>query len=115
VFSLASCLPSVPSASDLTLLFGHFAGTTQLLDSSIMYIPDLSALGFLRTARVHYSAGMTEVSRFSRMKFPYVLGVYDYAGSRPGSRMRPIQVRPSPDVQRVGTPILVFRSSIPGP
>ena len=35
MFSLASCLPSAPSASGLTLLFGHFAGTMQLLDSSI--------------------------------------------------------------------------------
>ena len=75
----------------------------QLLDSSITFIPDLSALGFLRTARILYSAGMTEVSRFSRMKFPYVLGVSDYAGSCPGSRMCPIQVWPSPNVQRVGT------------
>ena len=77
MFSLASCLPSVPSASGLTLLFGHFAGTMQLLDSSITCIPDLSALGFLRTARTHYPAGMTEVARFSRMKFLSVLGVYD--------------------------------------
>jgi hypothetical protein len=95
-------------------LFGHFAGTMQLLDSSITYIPDLSALGFLRTARSHYPAGMTEVSRFSRMKFPYVLGVYDYAGSLPGSRYRLLRMLPSPCVQKVGTPNLGFRSSIPG-
>jgi Uri superfamily endonuclease len=31
---------------------------------------------------------VTEVSRFSRMKFPYVLGVYDYAGSASCSRSR---------------------------
>ena len=57
---------------------------------------------------------MIEVSRFSRMKFPHVLGVYDYAGSRPDSLLRLNQVLPSPCVHKVGTPILVFRSSIPG-
>ena len=36
----------------------------------------------------HYPAGVTEVSRFSRMKFPYVLGVYDYAGFASCSRSR---------------------------
>ena len=115
MFSLASCLPSVPSASGLTLLFGHFAGTMRLLDSSITYIPDLSALGFLRTARIHYPADMTEVSRFLRMKFPYVLGVYDYAGSRPGLRYTPDPSAAFPIRPPGRHPELGFRSSIPGP
>ena len=51
MFSLANGLPSRPSASGLTLLFGHFAGIMPLLDSSTTSIPDLSAVGFLRTAR----------------------------------------------------------------
>ena len=42
-------------------------------------------------------------------------GLFDYVGSRPASRYRPIQVLPSPSDNRVSIHKQVFRSSIPQP
>ena len=109
MFSLASCLPSVPSASGLSLLFGYFAGTMQLLDSSITYIPDLSALGFLRTART--------LSRGRDRGLPVL--AHEVSLRARGLRLRRVRVMlalshapvlPSPYVQKVGTLNWVFEA-----
>ena len=60
-----------------------------------------------------FNAGVIQVSRFSRMKFLGVHGVYDYAGSPPGSRYRPTRVLPSPSVHKVSTPNWLFEAQYP--
>ncbi len=55
-----------------------------------------------------YPAGVTEVSRFSRMKFPYVLGLH-YAGPLMLA-LSHHPVLPSPCVQKVGTLNWVFEA-----
>ena len=61
------------------------------------------------------SADVTEVSLFSRMKFPGVPGVSDYAGLMISSRLRiPRYCLPS-SPKWVGVLNLCFRSSIPCP
>jgi len=48
-----------------------------------------TALAFSRRPAAWFAAGVSEVSRFSCMKFLGVPGVYDYAGLTRGSRYRP--------------------------
>lgn len=80
VFSLANGLPSTPSAGDSSLLFGCFAGTMPLYDSSLPCTRDLPLIAFsLRPAAL--LAGGRQVSRFSRRKFLCMPGVSDSAGS----------------------------------
>jgi hypothetical protein len=99
----------VPSASGLALLFGYFAGTMQLLDSSITCIPDLSALGFLQTARV--------LSRGRDRGLPVL--AHEVSLRARGLRLRRVRVMlalshhpvlPSPCVQKVGTLNWVFEA-----
>ena len=86
VFSLASGLPSTASANDVSLLFGCFVGSTPLYDSPLPCMRDLPLIAFsLRPALL---AGGCGVSRFSRMEFLYVPGVFDSAGSPACSRFR---------------------------
>ena len=49
------------------------------------------------------------------MKFLSVRGIYDYAGSLPGSRYRLLRVLPSPCVHKVGTPNWFFEAQYPRP
>ena len=99
----------MPSASGLALLFGYFAGTMQLLDSSITCIPDLSALGFLQTARV--------LSRGRDRGLPVL--AHEVSLRARGLRLRRVRVMlalshhpvlPSPCVQKVGTLNWVFEA-----
>jgi len=78
--SLASRLPSVPSAASPLALFGHLVGTMQPLDSPAAFISDLYLLGF--SERSADCTDATGVSRFSRVEFLCMHGVYDSAGSR---------------------------------
>src|ERR1051325_105144 len=78
---------------------------------------------------VWFTSGISEVSRFSCMEFPDVLGVYDYAGPARNSRYRswscclPLQMTASaPRLQLFEaqyptrlSPCLRFRGSFTGP
>jgi hypothetical protein len=85
-FSLISGLPSPLSADDLVSLFEWFIGTIPLCDSSQAYTravwPEPSPANLLPGC----AAGVSEVSRFSCMKFLGVSGVFDYAGPNRNSR-----------------------------
>lgn len=78
-------LPSLTSALKPPLggspLFGRFPGTTAQSDSSVPSTPDVRLSAFSGRSAPLPSADSSEVSWFSRMKFPGVPGVYDYAGS----------------------------------
>jgi len=80
VFSLVSGLPSPASAGGLPPLFGCFAGTMPRYDSPAAFISDLDLIGF--SERPANSAGATGGSRFSRMEFLRMLGVFDSTGPR---------------------------------
>ena len=58
------------------------------------------------------ASGITEVSRFSCMKFLSVRGVYDYAGPGSGSRYRHRRCC-LPPCDRVGIPIGIFEAQYP--
>jgi hypothetical protein len=115
VFSLISGLPSPFSADALPSLFEWFIGSMPLSDSSETCMrvvrPKPSPAGLLSTC----PTGVSEVSRFSCLKFLGVPGVYDYAG--PSGMLAftlPVHVafRLAKDV---GALIARFRSSIPRP
>ena len=81
MFSLVSGLPSTTSAGGLPPLFGCFVGTMPLYDSPPPCMRDLSLIAFsLRPALL--LAGGNGVSRFSRMEFLCMPGVFDSAGPR---------------------------------
>src|SRR5215470_9082434 len=61
------------------------------------------------------SAGVSEVSRFSCMKFLGVSGVFDYAGPRQELALSLPLVLPSAHLYRVGVRVVCFRSSIAHP
>src|ERR1700730_7466506 len=89
VFSLISSLPSSLSANDVPSLFEGFIGTMPLCDSSetctMAVWPEPSPAVLRQT----FAAGISEVSRFSCLKFLGVSGVFDYAGLNRDSRYRP--------------------------
>ena len=81
VFSLVSGLPSTASAGGRPLLFDCFAGTMPLYDSPLPCMRDLWLIAFsLRPATL--LAGGHGASRFSRMEFLRMPGVFDSAGPR---------------------------------
>src|SRR5712692_2033031 len=80
VFSLVGGLPSTTSAGGCPLWFGCFAGTTPLYDSPPPCMRDLSLIAF--SLRPAYCADDHGASRFSRMEFLCMLGVFDSAGPR---------------------------------
>src|SRR6267154_3682606 len=53
--------------------------------------------------RQTFAAGISEVSRFSCMKFLGVPGVFDYAGPNKDSRYRPCSCCPSPIFKTVAS------------
>ena len=61
------------------------------------------------------TAGVSEVSRFSCMKFLGVPGVFDYAGLHKGLALSPLFMLPSAHINRVGVRVVSFRSSIAHP
>src|SRR5215468_2628682 len=114
-FSLISGLPSPLSADGLVSLFEWFIGTMPLCDSSQTYTravwPEPSPADLLSGS----TAGVSEVSRFSCMKF---LGVpwglrprrtgWELALSLPS-------ILPSAHVNRVGVRVVSFRGSMSHP
>src|ERR1700674_2033583 len=89
VFSLISSLPSPLSANDIPSLFEWFIGTTPLCDSSRTYTRAVWPKPSPADLLPGLTAGVSEVSRFSCMKFLGVSGVFDYAGLNQDSRYRP--------------------------
>ena len=61
-----------------------------------------------------FPTDISEVSRFSCMKFLGVSGVFDYAGLTGGSRCASGHIA-FRQIQSVGVLIAIFRSSIPSP
>ena len=87
MFSLVSGLSSTTSAGGLPPLFGCFVGTTPLYDSPgasarAAVHEGLTAHRVLPPARRLLPAGGNGVSRFLRMEFLYMPGVFDSAGPR---------------------------------
>src|SRR5216684_8501574 len=62
-----------------------------------------------------WAAGVSEVSRFSCMKFLGVSGVFDYAGLNQRLAISPLFMLPSAHYNCVGVLIASFRSSIARP
>ncbi len=64
--------------------------------------------------RLIFVAGISEVSRFSCMKFLGVSGVFDYAGPSRNSRLSPLFMLPSAHYKDVGVRIASFVGSRSG-
>ena len=77
------------SADDVRSLFEGFIGTTPQCDSSETYMRAVWPKPSPAVLRLTFAAGISEVSRFSCMKFLGVPGVFDYAGLNRDSRYRP--------------------------
>ena len=60
------------------------------------------------------ATGVSEVSRFSCMKFLGVSGVFDYAGLSRNSRDSPLLMLPSAHINRVGVRVVCFVGSRTG-
>ena len=88
VFSLVSGLPSPLSADGLPSLFEPFTGTTPLSDPSETCVRVLWLVAFSRRPVATAATGVSEVSRFSCMKFLSVPGVFDYAEPDRNLRLR---------------------------
>ena len=88
VFSLSRSLPSPFSADDCWSLFEWFIGTTPQCDSSQTYTRAVRPEPSPADLPPGLAAGVSEVSRFSCMKFLGVPGVFDYAGLSGNSRCR---------------------------
>ena len=88
MFSLVSGLPSTPSAGGPSPLFGCFAGTMPLYDSPSPYTWGLIAHRFLPPARGLPTTDGDGASRFSRVEFLCMRGVFDSAGTAVHSRYR---------------------------
>src|SRR6266704_846173 len=83
-----SGLPSALSADGFPSLFEWFIGTMPLCDSSKTYARAVWLLPSPADLRPGLALGVSEVSRFSCMKFLGVSGVFDYAGLSRCSRYR---------------------------
>ncbi len=84
-----SGLPSALSADSFPSLFEWFIGTMPLCDSSETYMRAVRPKPSPAELRPGLTADISEVSRFSCMKFLGVSGVFDYAGLIRNSRYRP--------------------------
>ena len=119
IHSIVDCsisgLPSALSADGFPSLFEWFIGNIPLCDSSGTYVrvvwPEPSPADLLPG----WAAGVSEVSRFSCMKFLGVSGVFDYAGLNKDSRYRPCSCCLSAHIYCVGVRVVSFRSSIAPP
>ena len=87
-FSLISGLPSPLSADGLVSLFEWFIGSTPLCDSSQTCTRAVWPKPSPADLLPGWTAGVSEVSRFSCMKLLGVSGVFDYAGLNRNSRYR---------------------------
>src|SRR5215471_21306652 len=117
-FSLISGLPSPLSADGLVSLFAWFIGTIPLCDSSetctraVWPEPspaDLPSLFFF------WIAGVSEVSRFSCLKFLGVPWGLRPRRTEPELALSLSSVLPSAHINRVGVRVVCFRSSIAHP
>ncbi len=116
MFSLIRSLPSSLSADSLPSLFERFLGNMPRSDSSGTYTravrPEPSPADLSST---RWAAGVSEVSRFSCMKFLGVLW-----GLRPRRTEQELALSlpsmlPSAHVNRVGVRVVSFRGSIAHP
>ena len=87
-FSLIDGLPSSFSANGLLSLFELLIGTIPSCDSSGTSMRAVRPKPSPAVLRSGWTAGVSEVSRFSCMKFLGVSGVFDYAGLIRDSRYR---------------------------
>jgi hypothetical protein len=62
-----------------------------------------------------WATGISEVSRFSRMKFQSVPGVFDYAGLSRGSRYRPCSCCLPRILTASASGLYVFAAQLPTP
>ena len=88
MFSLISSLPSSLSADQVPSLFEWFIGTMPQCDSSQTYTRAVRPEPSPADLRLVSTADVSEVSRFSCMKFLGVPGVFDYAGLNRNSLCR---------------------------
>src|SRR6266550_3611238 len=72
------------------------------------------SLSLLPPSCLTFAAGISEVSRFSCMKFLGVPGAFDYAGPT-RLALSPLSVLPSAHVNCIGLRVVYFRSSISHP
>src|SRR5882757_1460654 len=79
MFSLVGRLPSMPSASGFPLLFGHFVGTSRPSDFPSTCMLDFWITSFSNRPVHNCVSGVDGTSRFSHVKFPCMLGVFDRA------------------------------------
>src|SRR5450631_3447993 len=86
-----------------------------LCDSSQTYIRALWLWPSPADLRPGWTAGVSEVSRFSCLKFLGVPGVFDYAGLSRGSRYRPYSCC-LPHILKTSAPgLYVFGAQLPTP
>jgi hypothetical protein len=85
-FSLSRGLPSTLSADNVPSLFECFIGSMPRCDSSETYTRAVRPSPSPAVLQLTLTAGISEVSRFSCMKFLGVSGVFDYAGLNRNSR-----------------------------
>jgi hypothetical protein len=86
-----------------------------LCDSSVTYTRAVWPEPSPAVLRLTFVAGISEVSRFSCMKFLGVSGVFDYAGPNRNSRYRPCSCCLPRIYKDVGVRVASFRSSIAHP
>jgi hypothetical protein len=86
VFSLSRSLPSALSADNVPSMFECFIGSMPRCDSSETYTRAVRPKPSPAVLQLTHTAGVSEVSRFSCMKFLGVSGVFDYAGPDKSSR-----------------------------
>src|SRR5215471_513644 len=115
VFSLSRSLPSPLSADDCLSLFEWFIGTMPQCDSSQTYTRAVRPEPSPADLPPGLAAGVSEVSRFSCMKFLDVLW-----GLRPRQTEQELvlsllSMLPSAHIYRVGVWVVCFRGSIPTP
>jgi hypothetical protein len=115
VFSLISSLPSALSVDRCRSLFECFIGTIPLSDSSGTYTravrPEPSPTDLLSG----WTAGVSEVSRFSCRKFVGVFWGLRLRRTDRGLAVSPPFLLPSAHYKNVGVRISSFRSSIAQP
>ena len=111
-FSLVSGLSSTTSAGSFPLWFGCFAGISAAVRLPAAVHVGLIAHRFLPPARHLSTAGSNRVSRFSRMEFLYMPGVYDSAGLR-RTRIARAASWPSGTSDTVGSRIEDFGAQYP--
>ena len=114
-FSLISSLPSPLSADDLVSLFEWFIGNTPLCDSSQTYTRAVRPGPSPADLPSVLTAGVSEVSRFSCMKFLDVPW-----GLRPRRTEQELAISlpsmlPSAHINRVGVRVVSFRGSMATP